>query len=520
MHIDNNHKIPIIKSALIITVIGIISRVLGLLREAVIAAVFGVGAVTDAYAVAVRTISTTGLVAFVYLTIIFVPTYVRVREDKGDTVALGVTNNSLGVSLTVNAFLMLVLWFVAPVFVGLTGFDEGQSDLAVTAVRIISFQLPLMAFINLFIGYLNARKSFIGPAAIGLLMNVVFISVCIIAGTASGIVGLSIAAVLGFVGQLCTLIYWLIKEKYRYKFSVRFNTPEIRNDILLLLPALLGGGLSDIKAWIDTIIATNLGIGAPAAINFSVRLLGFVTGLIVIPIAGIVYTYMSEHATKNDIPKMLVTLWQTVRVILFIVTPIVVIAMLFSFDVVNIVFERGEFTPEATILTGTALMWLLPGLLGISIYTFLIRFFYALKDTKTPMLCSGVAIIVNIILSLWLSGIMGIGGLTLATSISGIFTAILLLIFLRHKIGALGFSKTAIDILKMAVCAIPCGLAAWGIGYLLAEHHAIIRFGVSTIAGGGVYIIAAFLAKEMVLKEAIQMAKIRITQKRTNNDEE
>jgi len=510
----SKHHQPIIKSALIITIIAAISSILGFLREAVIASIFGVGAVTDAYVISVRVVATAGLLVFVYLSQTFIPTYLRTREERGEADALSVANNALGISLVINIVLVLLVLISAPLLLSITGFDAEQRTFAHIAISIAALQLPILAFVHFFVGYLSARKSFLGPNFMGIPMNIVIITVCLIAGTQSGIVGLSIAGLLGAFAQCLIFLIWLPKENYRYKLSVRFNTPEVRSDMKILMPALVGSALLELNAWVDTMIATYLGEGNAAAINFASRLPNFVQGLLVLPIAGMVYAYMSEHAAKDDTEKMLDILWKTVRTILFLIIPIIVIAIPSSFDIVRIVYQRGEFTSEATLLTGTAFMWYLPSLLGLTVYAFLLRFFYSLQDTKTPMFCSAVAISINVALSIWLSGFMGIGGIALATSIGSGLSSIFLLLFLRRKMGPLGFGKTAVDLLKMALCAIPCAAAVLGAGHLMAEQSSIVRFGASTLVGGAVYLIAAFVLKEMVLRDGIQLLKARLTRNR------
>ncbi|MCL2842912.1 MAG: murein biosynthesis integral membrane protein MurJ [Oscillospiraceae bacterium] len=507
---------PIVKSALIITIITAISGILGFLRESVIAAVFGVGAVTDAYVISIRVVMISSLLVSVYLSKTFISTYLRTREEQGDDAALAVANNALGVSLVVNIGLMILVQIFAPQILQLTGFDSEQVSASRIAIRIAALQLPILAFVHFFFGYLSARKSFFGPNFMGIPMNIIMIAVCLIAGTQSGIVGLSIAGLLGMVAQCLIFLIWLPKEKYRYKRSVRFNTPEIRSDVKILMPALVGSALLELNAWVDMIIATFLGEGIAAAINFATRLPNFVQGLLVLPIASMVYSYMSEYAAKNDTEKMLNLLWKTVRTILFLVVPIIVIAIPSSFDIVRIVFERGAFTPEATLLTGTALMWYLPSLLGLTIYNFLIRFFYSLQDTKTPMFCSAVTISITIALSLWLSRFMGIGGIALATSIGSGLSSVLLLILLRRKMGPLGFFETAMDVLKMGTSAAPCAFAVLGIRHLMIGEAAILRFGISTLVGGIVYLLTAFVLKEMVLLEGIQLLKGRFAKNKAD----
>ena len=509
----NTHD-SIVKTSIFILAITIISRVLGFVRETVVAAVFGVGAVTDAYAVAVQIIGTAAMLTSIYLTQLFVPTYVRAKEKDGESKAMGVANNALGVSIVVNFVLMGVLYVVSPLIIGLTGFNEEEIPLALTATNIMLLQLPLLAFVNLFLGFMTARKSFFGVNAIGIPMSLAFIVAVLVFGTDSGVVGITVAALLSVVGQVVLALFWIRKEGYRHKISVKFGTPELRSDMNLLMPAFFAGGIFNLKTWVDTLIATHLAEGSAAAIGFASRLFGLVSGLLILPFAGMAFSYMSEAAAKNDTKQMMNILWKSIRIILFIVVPIVVITIPFSFDVVSIVFERGEFTPDATIMTGTALLWYMPALLGQVVFTFLMRLYYGLQDTKTPMICSIISISVNIGLSIWMSQTMGIGGLALATTIGTILSAILLLLFLRRKVGVLGFGETAKNLFKMTICAVPCVLVVLGARYLSAEQHEIIRFIISTIAGGVAYLGAAFLLRVIVVIDIIHLVKERVTNKK------
>ena len=507
---SDNHS-SLTKTAFIITLITAGGRIIGFLREAVIAYVFGAGAVTDAYTVALRIMTTAGLLTSVYLTTTFVPSYIRVREQQGDDASLRVANNVLGVALAINLFIVVALLFTSPFILNMTtGFDEQQMAFAVISVSILLFKLPFRTFVKFFSGYLNARKSFFAPKFTSIPTNVAFIAACLILGTASGIRGLSVASLIGAVVGLLIFFFWLPKEQYRYRFSMRFNTPEIRSDMKILMPALVGSALVDLKAWVDTMLATFLGEGNAAAIGFSNRLLGFVSGLFVIPLATIAYSYMSSYAAKNDTQKMLDILWKTMRVILFVVLPMIIIAVPSSFDVVQIVFERGEFSPDATLLTGTALMGYLPGLLGLSMYIFLVRFFYGLSDTRTPMISGMVAMLVNIALSIFLSQRMGIIGITLASSVGHTLSALLLLALLRRKMGRLNFRSTAISIAKMAVAAIPCAIAVLAMTHLLSSQHTIIRFAAVTVTAGSVYLVTALLLKETVAHDLLRMVKKRL----------
>lgn len=505
-----SRKQSIVKAAFIMTMVSGVSSVVSFAREMVIAYVFGAGAVTDAYNVAMRVASTAGLLVSTYFMTVFIPSYVRTREKHGDKKALLVANNALGVSFVINIVLMLVLHLSAHFILGIiTGFEEKQLAITVTAVNIVLFQLPVTTFVSFFGGYLNARKSFLGPVFAVIPKNILIIIIIFLFGAGMGVTGLSLARVLSVCVSLLALFFWVFREKYKFTLSIRFNTPEMRNDLMLLFPVMIGSALSDLKAWVDTVIASFLGEGMVAAVGFSSHLLIFVRVIVIMPVTGVIFSYLSEYAAKGDKEKMFDILWKAVRVLLFILLPIVIIAIPSSMDIVKIVYERGQFDADATLITGAALRWYLPGLLFIALHMLLTRMSYGVLDSKTPVISASVAMIINIGLSIWLSGIYGIGGLAFATSVGHCVAAILLFVLIRRKFGALDFLKTAKDIFKMAVCVLPCVALVILLRGLLHENHVIIRFVTVTAAGGIIYLISAYILKVSVLNDTLLILRKR-----------
>jgi len=502
-----NKAQPIAKMATLVTAVIIVSRLLGFARETLIANIFGVGLMTDIYIIATRIVVTAGLVVSVYMAKTFVPSYIHYREMHGDKKALHIANNALGVALIINTCLMLILMFMSPLILATMGLDEQHADLARVPVMIMLFKLPLLTFVEFFTAYLTARKSFVGANFIGIPLSIVFMAVCFIIGAQGGATGLSIASVASIMAQLIVIFIWVSRTEYQFNFSAHFNLPEMRRDMQIFAPALLSSVLLNINVWVDTTIAVRLGEGSVTAIGFADRLLGLMGGLVIVPLSGMAYSYMSGYAAKNAINKMLQILWQSSRVMLFLILPMVAISIIFSAEIVEIVFQRGRFTPEAGDLTSLAFMWYLPALPSFAIHTLVIRFYYGIHDTKTPLYCGIVAVSVGVLLSLGLSGYMGVGGLGLASSISTGLSTILLLILLRRKIGSLGFRKTAVDFIKMGFCIIPCLLTAFAIQHLLSDAHVILRFAGGAVAGGIAYLLMAALLREMVMVDAIRVTR-------------
>ena len=194
-------------------------------------------------------------------------------------------------------------------------------------------------------------------------------------------------------------------------------------------------------------------------------------------------------------------LWKAIRIVLFAIFPIVAIAVPLAFDITVIVFQRGKFRSRIDV-DNKRIYMVLTWTFGYSLICFFGSCaFYSLQDTRTPMFCGIVVVIVNIILSITLSPIVGIGGIAIGTTVSNLFAACLLLLLLRKKIGHLGFFKTFIDILKMLLGSVLCTLAltCTGLSNLLPGISSIIRFVICALAGGGVYILVMIVLKELVL---------------------
>ena len=503
------------KTALMLTLIAGGSKVFGFIREMVIAYVYGAGAVTDAFTIAMGVVTTAYVLVSVYLTTTFVPSYTKVREHQGETASLQYTNTNLWLTLFVNVVLMFLLFTVAP-FVSkwvAPGFSDTQTLIVNSALRISLIQLPFLAAVALFSGYLSARESFYGPNLIGVPLSIVVSTICLILGIRSGVHGLALGYLFGTVSQLLILFLWLPRERYKVKFDFKI-TQEVRESVVLLLPALLGSAVNELSLWVNRILASGLPEGSIASINFAARLNSMVPGLLIYPLAGIVFTLISEHAAKKENSEMLETFWRWVRMVLFFVIPIVAIAIPTSTDIVRIVYQRGEFDASATQSTSTAFIWYLPSLLSTVIQVFVVRFYYAIRDTKTPMVCSALAVAVNIIASVILVRVMGIAGLALSTSIGSVFAAFFMLLFLRRKLGPIGLSYTAKSVLKMMTCAVACLLCVFGIMQLLSGQNVILRFAVCTVVGGSVYLALTIAIKEAVAIEALNYIKQGIIGKR------
>ncbi|MDI9456539.1 MAG: lipid II flippase MurJ, partial [Bacillota bacterium] len=202
--------------------------------------------------------------------------------------------------------------------------------------------------------------------------------------------------------------------------------------------------------------------GGISVLNYALRLNGFVQGIVVLSIAVAMYPLISKMAAEDNISGLKKTLSEAITGIGLLVIPCTVGAMVLAEPIIALLFGRGAFDEQAIVMTASALFFYAIGMIGIGLRQVLSRSFYALQDTKTPMINAAIGMVLNVTLNIILSRFLGIGGLALATSISAMIMSILLVANLRHKIGALGFKKITLSFIKILFASVVMGVIARG----------------------------------------------------------
>ncbi len=246
----------------------------------------------------------------------------------------------------------------------------------------------------------------------------------------------------------------------------------------------------------DRTIASSVAVGGISALNYAGRLNLFIQGLFVSSIITVIYPMISAYAAKQDFKAIKKSLRDSINMIMLFVFPLMVGSMVFSTEIVSLLFGRGAFGLEAIQMTSTALFYYSLGMLAFGLREIVSRVFYAWQDTKTPMINAALGMVLNIILNIILSRYMGIGGLALATSISAIFTTILLFISLRNKIGPFGMKQIIISFIKILFASAFMGIfAKISFGYLHSMIGSNLALMMAIIVGGISYIGVIYFMK-------------------------
>ncbi len=245
------------------------------------------------------------------------------------------------------------------------------------------------------------------------------------------------------------------------RFDFHFREEGLRRIGVLVIPILIGSSIQQINVIIDRILASRLNEGSIAALNFSNRLSTFIMGLFSVAIGSIFYTTMSKYSSSGQEELFKTMLRYTINILTLLIIPATVGLIVLRTPVVQIVFQRGLFDHSATALTSTALLYFTIGMLGFTLRDALSSAFYSKKDTKTAMINGAIAVALNIVFSILLVPYMGLGGLALGTSLSGIIGTILLMISLHRKIGDYGIRNIVGTFIKVLFSSLFMGVIVY-----------------------------------------------------------
>jgi putative peptidoglycan lipid II flippase len=491
------------------------SRVLGLVRDQVLAGTFGAGDAMDAFIIAFRISNLVrDLFAEGALSAAFVPTFTRRLTLEGRESAWRLGNNVVNALAIATATLaVLGIVFAHPLvslYAGHFAATPGKLELTVRLTRIMLPFLTLVALAAAAMGMLNSLHHYFVPSLSPAMFNVAVIA-CGLAIVpllpAEGharITAIAIAALAGGVGQIAVQWPALRREGFRHRLTLDTRDPGLRHVLVLMGPGTIGLAATQINIFVNTLLATTQGSGAVSWLTFAYRLVHLPMGLVGVSIATAVLPTVARHAALDEVDGMRETVAGGLSLMLMLVVPATVGLMLLATPIVRLLFERGEFLPADTAATAQALRLYAVGLLGYATVRIASPTFYALRRSRVPVAVSLVAIAVDVVLAIVLMRAIGFGGLALAASVAALTNAALLLWLLRHHLHGIDGTRLALSFARIAVAALVMGVAV-----VLVE-----RGMTAALPGGGTAAQAARLASEIgaglvVLAGAAKLLRIR-----------
>jgi putative peptidoglycan lipid II flippase len=488
----------LLPSVLLIAALTVMSRVLGLARDTIIAHEFGASAEYDAFLIAfliphlLRMLLAEGALSTALIPLL--SEYLA----KGREHAARFASNVLTLALIVLPPLVIAGVALAPYYVGFLadGFTAAKQALT---VQLVTFTFPFILLIGIsavFMAVLNSRERFFGPAFAPVLFNVGMIvgALGIAPHVNPPIYGLALGVLLG---GLCQLLFQLpfLRRSLSYRFRFDPRDEGIKRLLILMLPVVIGLAVVELNLLVDSKLASRLEDGSIAALQYAVRLFQLPLGVIAVALATALLPRLSQQAHPDHRDQFVASLLHGLRLGAFILLPATVGLLVLGSPIIQLLFEHGRFGPEDTTRTLYALRFLAVGLLGYGMTYLLARAFYALQDTRTPVTISAVAVGVNIALDLLLIEPLGIGGLALATAIAGLTQMVLLLTVLERRLQMSLFWQIARPVSRMLVSSCVMGLAVYLVDLPLRSANEFLRVGIGVATGLLSYGVLTFWAQ-------------------------
>lgn len=485
------------KIAILLMIITVLSKIIGFSREIFLSYLYGASNISDAYIIATTIPSVLFGFVTTALTASYIPIYNKVYNIEGEVSSNSFTNNLLNLLIIATSVIILIgVIFTKPiVLLFASGFTGNTLELAISFTRITLFSLYFIGIVSILRAYLQIKDQYIIPALIGLPLNF-FLIVSIFISSIKGELILAYGYIFATFSQVILMLPLCLKKGYKYKFYINVYDKNIRHLLYIILPLILGASVNQINILIDRTIASNISIGGISALNYASKLNGFIQGIFVLSISTVMYPIISKMAANKNVSGLTSILTKSIVATNLLVLPSTIGSMVFSAPIVQMLFGRGAFNETALEMTSSALFFYSIGMIGFGLREVLSRAFYSLQDTKTPMINASIGMILNVILNIVLSKFLGIGGLALATSISAIFTTVLLFISLRKKVGPFGMKQISFSFLKILFASLVMGsFAKLSFNFLTASFSQNLSLLLAIGVGAVSYFVIIYFMK-------------------------
>lgn len=503
----NTNEGRITGAASIVGAATVVSRLLGYLRDASIAYVFGASFYADAFFMAFRIANLLRrLVGEGALTSSFIPIFTDELNKRGRVAVAGLVASIF----TLFAIILIALtglgmifsrelvWLLSPGFAS----DPLKFNLTVDLTRMM---FPYMFFVGLMaiaMGVLNSMRHFASPAISPVFFNIAIIfSIFVVAPLLNTpVYALAIGVLAGGFLQFAVQVPFLKKYGFTPRLSLRMEDPAIKKILLLMGPAAFGVGVYQLNIFVTLWFSSRLAEGSVSYLYYSGRLMELPLGVFSVAVTTAALPSLSEHVAKKDWAGFRESFSFAMRIVNFVTIPATVGLFVLSYPIIDVLFRRGEFGYEDTMGTALALYYYAIGLVPVAASRILMSVFYSTKDTVTPVWVAFVSFVFNVVFCFLLIGPLRHAGLALATSIAGLINAILLFMLLRKRFNDIGARFMLMSALKSCIASIVMGAIIYSIIYVSGfEHLSVVSKSVVIViclaAGAISYLIMARVLK-------------------------
>lgn len=503
----------------IMAVIIMLAKVMGLLREILVARLYGQGMESDMINTATQIpLLFFDMVLGVAILSTFVPVFNKYIEKYGKERAMSFADNFMTVVGLIALIAAVFGMFFSNRLVSLMvpGYADvpGKIEQTAALLRILFPSIVFTALAYVAVGILQSFGEFTIPSLISVVSNGVMILYLMIFGNKLGLEGVAVSMLVAWALQLFVQIPYLVKFGYRYKFKLDLKDSGLKEAALIALPVLISSWVQPLCNVINMSFGSNLGDGAVSALNWANKIYIIMVGVFAYAITNFIFPKLSRLSANDKGDEFAVMTRMSVGYIVAVIGIICALFLALSKPIISVVFERGEFTAENTTITGNALFFYSFGMLGYAVCEVLNKSFYALSDGKTPMFTSMIGIAVNFASAAIFTGLlnMGVSGLALASAVSSSVIALCLLFMINKRRRGVINTKFLINLVKILICtgaAFACAkfvdvfAVKIGTGTILT----LVRLCVCSLPAVLVYAILGYIMGVEEIKNATEKIK-------------
>lgn len=515
-----SRQTSILSGAVVIMATLMLSKILGLIRDRLLAHVFAPDKIDIFWSAFGLPDLIFQIVIFGALSVAFIPVFTETLENKGKAETLEMARATLNTFLSIFILATILIFIFAQPLISIfiaPGYSLDRQNQVVELTRTMLIGEIILVFGAFFTGILHSFQRFIIAAFapvfynLGIILGIIFLS------ESYGIKGASYGVVVGaFLHALIQfpLVYAL---GFRFKFPIRLFHPGVKEIMQLMSIRTLGLAAEQVNEKVGLALASLAAVGSVTYLTFAQHLQVVPIGLFGATLAQAALPILSAERARGKPEEFKVTLLTTMHQILFLTLPATAILIVIRIPVVRLVFGASQFNWEATVLTGLTVAYLAVGLAAQSVSLLFVRGFYAMKDTRTPVLVSFVVVTLNIALSFYFVKILrlDVWSIGVANSISTILSGILLFSTLHFKVGKFDLRVVLIPFLKMFMAAIIMGVALYIPIKLLDQVifdttrtiNLLILTGLSSVFALSVYVFLVWFLKVRELNTYVELLK-------------
>lgn len=473
----------VLTATLTVTVLVILGKLLGFGRETLIAAYYGASADTDAFFFA------QSMPGMIFPSICnsfataFVPLYVHkvVKEGScaGFIYASEMLNATTLMGLLLGTIGVIILPFLVPLLA--PGFSESQLRLSVYLARLTMGGFFLLMLQYMLSAILNSNHCYNQPQLAALLYNISIILQIIYLGSSSSMDKLTLVVLFGLILQVFGLM-WFSRKYVKINFKIRnIIGKDFSQLVKLAFPILLGSSLIQINTIVDKALGSTLPEGSLSALSYSNSLTALVSSVFIATLSTVLYPTMVTNIITKNFSQLFKSINLSLSGLSLVLIPISFVSFISAKNVVTVVFGRGNFDKVAIAYTSLVLMCYAPMFVFNGIREVLTRVFFALNDTKTPMINSSAGIICNIVLSIVLVRLFGIGGIALGTTISSVIIALLLMYNIKTRLPDLALKRYFKSLLRQFMSGVVAAIVVYAFHEAFPLKGAWLNFCIDTL---------------------------------------